>query len=217
MTYNNNVGGIITESQRSFQTKPSSRSSNNFRSDLSFSASPIHRQRILNAQSQNSSTRSKRVNSDSDEYNKKVKDDRFTNFNSGNIPTEKLTLENINLEEYAKFNHPDGGIIQFTPIGNIRTFINDANIVQRVIEHNSTFDLAQTDRGIDGYKIFLGNSHDHGHGHGHGCHDCSPSKETESYMRSGYENSYYVNPSSCMNFDYDCDSDLDDDEDFDMN
>lgn len=167
--------------------------------------------------------RCKRRNSESENEFKKVK--QFNgNFNNNsntnnNIPQDQLNLDNIDLNEYPKFNHPDGGIIQFTPIGNIRTFLSDNNIVHRTVEKNSTFDLNQRDCGIDGYKLYLGSI----------SMDTSPSNEIESYMINGYSNvnynnsssssnintSYYNNPtSSCAaNFDYDCDSDLDDDYD----
>lgn len=154
--------------------------------------------------SHNHNSSCKRRSSEDGESLKKIK--QTTCCSSDHIPVEQMTLENIDLSEYPQFNHPDGGIIQFTPIGNIRTFLADNNVVQRVIEKESTFDLNQTDRGIDGYRLYLGG-------------DNRFSKETEGYMRAGYNEplSHYHNPGSCAccnDFDYDCDSDLEDDDDY---
>lgn len=179
------------------------------------SLSEIHvanRQKFLNSQFQQhtqQSTRSKRRVSDSDENFKKIKQitDHYNNSLNGNIPTNQLSLDNINLDEFPKFNHPEGGIIQFTPIGNIRTFLSDNNVVQRVVEKNSTFDINKTDRGIDGYKLYLGSNIPV---------DSSPSNETEAYMRFGYSSNENAACSCCHNFDYDCDSDLEDDDDYNM-
>lgn len=178
-----------------------------------------------------SKSRCKRRSSESEDSLKKTRfsspnDISNNNNNNHNIPIENLNLQNINLEEYPKFNHPEGGIIQFTPIGNIRTFITDNNIVKRIIEEKSTFDLNKTECGIDGYKLYLGSV----------SMDSSPSNEIETYMRVGYSNNHdhhdhhhdhshntisnhYHNPAGCSggccsNFDYDCDSDLEDDEDY---
>lgn len=167
-------------------------------------------------------SRCKRRNSESENSIKKVKNSspNSSMINNNDIPIDQLNLQNINLEEYPKFNHPEGGIIQFTPIGNIRTFVSDNNVVHRTIEKESSFDLNKTDKGIDGYTIYLG--------HNSALPvslDSSPSNEIESYMRNGYRElaykqptTYYHNPVGCSggcctgNIDYDCDSDLDDDE-----
>lgn len=159
--------------------------------------------------SANDNSRCKRRTSEDGETLKKTKQESCCS--SNHIPVEQLTLENIDLSEYPQFNHPNGGIIQFTPIGNIRTIVGDDNVVQRVIEKESTFDMNHTDRGIDGYRLYLGE-------------DNKFAKETESYMRDGYvgntngaPSSHYHNPGSCgccNGSDYDCDSDLDDDDDF---
>lgn len=178
--------------------------------------SEIHianREKFLRNQFQQSNnqqpTRSKRTNSECDENFKKVKQitDSYNNSFNKNIPVDQLTLDNINLDEFPKFNHPEGGIIQFTPIGNVRTFLSDNNVMQRVIEKNSSFDINKTDRGIDGYKLYLGNNIPV---------DSSPSNETETYMRFGYSSNENAACSCCHNFDYDCDSDLEDDDDYDM-
>lgn len=190
-------------------------------SHVHFNSSPIpstyqrSRQKLSNSPLV-SASRCKRRNSESDDRVKKLKHFSSTPALSSGVPADQLTLQNINLEEYPKFNHPDGGIIQFTPIGNIRTYMNDCNVVQRTIEKNSSFDLNQTDRGIDGYKLYLGSV----------SMDSSPSNEIETYMRNGYgsnipvHSSHYDNPACCTssccasNFDYDCDSDLEDDDDY---
>lgn len=194
---------------------------NTERSNIHFNSSPIpsmyqkNRHKLSNSPLAKSS-RCKRRNSESDEKMKKLKHFASSPSLSSNIPNDQLTLQNINLEEYPKFNHPDGGIIQFTPLGNIRTYMNDSNLVQRTIEKNSTFDLNQIDRGIDGYKLYLGSV----------TMDSSPSNEIETYMRNGYSdnafsrNTHYDNPACCSSsccashFDYDCDSDLEDDDDY---
>ncbi|KAG7891010.1 hypothetical protein KL907_001518 [Ogataea polymorpha] len=124
-------------------------------------------------------TRPKRRNSDYEDNFKKVKQSPTTPSNK--IPTEKLTLENINLNEYPKFHHPDGGFIQFTPIGNVRTWMGDDNIVRKTIEKNSSFDLNKLNQGIDGYTLYLGDNRDSGIQI-----DSSPSNEVENYMRVGY-------------------------------
>ena len=189
-----------------------------FSRGMNFTANPLYqhnRQRYLNNQAalshqpqqqQPQSRRVKRRNSEASEHFKKIKQ---TSGSYNQTPIDQLTLDNIDLSEYPKFNHPEGGIIQFTPIGNIRTFISDNNIVNRVIEQNSTFDLNQTEKGIDGYKLYFE----------HVQMNTSPSNEIEGYMRTGYSNpitsnSYYSNaPSSYPNnFDYDCDSDLEEDD-----
>ncbi|KAG0674324.1 Set1/Ash2 histone methyltransferase complex subunit ASH2 [Pichia californica] len=234
-------------------TNSNSNSNNNNimpNSNTQFNSSPIppiyqkNYQSSYSSNSPLSKSRCKRRSSESEDSLKKVRysspiQDSLnsnSNNNSNNIPINELNLQNINLEEYPKFNHPEGGIIQFTPIGNIRTFIGDNNIVQRIIEKNSTFDLNKTDRGIDGYKLYLGSV----------SMDSSPSNEIETYMRNGYaghnhtghdhashnhsthDHSYnsnkisnhYDNPAGCSagccssNFDYDCDSDLEDDDDY---
>lgn len=187
--------------------------------NMNINSSPLpstyqaNRQRLMNtatssplrvsSPSPSSNLRCKRRSSEDENTMKKTK--HFTGNNAQAIPTDQLNLDNINLEEYPKFNHPDGGIIQFTPIGNIRTFISDNNVVNRIIEQNSTFDLNQTDRGIDGYKIYLGNV----------SMNPSPSNEIETYMINGYSESKPSFVSSAPyggNFDYDCDSDLDEDD-----
>ncbi len=161
------------------------------------------------------SKRAKRRNSDSDENFKRTKHaSLFRKQATSNTSKDKLTLQNINLEEYPKFKHPNGGIIQFTPIGNIRTFTDGFNVVQRVIEKDSSFDLSKTNCGIDGYALFFGS-----HGfeddattslpkYQQSClkgvpMDNSPSNEIEEYMRSGYAmnssspaSSYYDNCTS---------------------
>lgn len=163
----------------------------------------------------------KRRNSEDEHTLKKVKqlaDGANAGQGNGAVPVDQLTLENIDLNSYPKYNHPEGGIIQFTPIGNIRTFLSDNNVLNRTIEKNSSFDISQTECGIDGYKLYLGNI----------SMDSSPSNEIETYMRSGYNapsshpTSYYHNPGACAccttssatHFDYDCDSDLEDDDDY---
>ncbi|KAH3662307.1 hypothetical protein OGAPHI_005557 [Ogataea philodendri] len=128
-------------------------------------------------------SRSKRRNSDYEDNFKKVKQGSLSS--SSPIPREKLTLENINLNEYAKFHHPEGGFIQFTPIGNIRTWMGDNNVVHKSIEKNSSFDLNNLSHGIDGYKLYLGESNDAPAVQ----IDNSPSNETENYMRNGYNGS----------------------------
>lgn len=160
-----------------------------------------NREKFLKNQNSTSSTRSKRRNSESEDAFKKVK--QITEAQNS-IPTDQLTLENINLDEYAQFNHPDGGIIQFTPIGNIRTYVTANNTIQRTIEQNSAFDLNKTDRGIDGYRLYLGKDIDL---------SASPSNEIEGYMRSGY-NAHGSGNCGCCQDDYDCDSDLEDDDDY---
>lgn len=160
---------------------------------------------ISHNHSHNDSSRCKRRTSETGESSKKVK--QTTCCTSDIISPEQMTLENINLSEYPQFNHPDGGIIQFTPIGNVRTFQSEDHGIQTVIEKDSTFDLNHTDRGIDGYRLYLGE-------------DNNFSKEAENYMKAGYSNQsnqHYHNPGSCAccnNFDYDCDSDLEDDDDY---
>ncbi|GME83939.1 unnamed protein product [Ambrosiozyma monospora] len=167
----------------------------------------------------NSGRRTKRRNSESESSAKKVKQ---TFVEHQTIPTSELTLENINLDEYPKFFHPDGGFIQFTPLGNIRTFMSDNNVMQRVIEKKSTFDINNLTHGIDGYTLYLGNS-----GFEAPCKNVSESSddETENYMRNGYNN--IISPSSsvscyndsacgvsCRTADYyDADSDIEEDED----
>lgn len=142
-----------------------------------------------------------------------------------------LTLQNINLNEYPKFHHPDGGFIQFTPIGNVRTFLGDNDVVQRIVEKNSTFDLSKTQCGIDGYKLFIGmHGFDEEYDHRYPDKSClkgvpldnSPSNEIENYMRAGYSSGssgsgtdYYDNKSSTARY-YDDDGfDDDDDADYD--
>lgn len=192
-------------------TFPDSR--NNFKSDMAFTSSPIHQQRLFSGQNALNSSpgqRSKRRNSDSSYNTKKLKEK--TIYDSPNQP-QSLSLDTINLDEYPQFHHPDGGIIQFTPIGNIRSVLNpNTNQVERSIESNSKFNLNDIDKGIDGYKIFLGKDCSNS-----GCNhvDCSPSNEVETYMRNGYT-TYYSNPSGCHGDDFDCDSDFDDDSDCDM-
>lgn len=212
-TQYNNTNSAISH-QHNHQHNQQQNNQHHFNRSMTFGSSPLpeiyhtNREKFLNNVNSSpcNNTRIKRRNSDSRNSMKKVK--QITNNNNNNIiiPIDQLTLDNINLEEYAKFNHPEGGIIQFTPIGNIRTFISDNNIVQRIIEKNSSFDLNKTDRGIDGYKLYLGDV----------TIDSSPSNEIENYMISGYSNNNHDsgNCGCCRNFDYDCDSDLEDDDDY---
>lgn len=181
-----------------------------------FASSPTHQQRLNSGQSSLQSSplsRSKRTNSDYDCQTKKVKD--HTQYDSPN-PEANMTLESIDLEQYPQFHHPDGGIIQFTPIGNIRSMVNPAtNQVERLIENNSKFDLTQTQNGIDGYKIFLGDSSNGGqHVHGASCSTtaCGGNDQcAEPYMANGY--AQFSSHAGCCGDDYDCDSDLDFDDD----
>lgn len=201
---------------------------------------PTHHNRNFGSRSSSALStpkRGKRRNSDSDEGFKRTKQASLFHKQVNNgLPKENLTMQNIDLDEYPKFKHPNGGIIQFTPIGNIRTFADGENVVQRVIEKDSSFDLSKTDCGIDGYALFFGS---------HGFEDdattslpkyqksClkgvpldnSPSNEIEEYMRNGYTmgsspstSSYYENGTSSsakLSFflnddDYDDDDDDDD-------
>ncbi|GMF37163.1 unnamed protein product [[Candida] boidinii] len=162
-------------------------------------------------------------------------------YDHSNRSNLELTLENINLNEYPKFHHPDGGYIQFTPIGNIRTFLSDNNVVQSIIEKKSSFDLNNLQNGIDGYKLYLGrattttstasNSNNLLN---------SPSSEAENYMRNGYNNmmtpnssfdnngnsnngsasAIYYGEDSCanrLNYYFNDDDDEFDEDDYDMN
>ncbi|OWB75738.1 hypothetical protein B5S31_g5697 [[Candida] boidinii] len=145
-------------------------------------------------------TRSKRRFSNSDPDLKKSKQQPIINHNnhnhnynhSHNKSNLELTLENINLNEYPKFHHPDGGYIQFTPIGNIRTFLSDNNIVQSIIEKKSSFDLNNLQNGIDGYKLYLGRptttTTSSSSQNNNNNQLNSPSSEAENYMRNGYNN-----------------------------
>lgn len=179
---------------------------------MTFASLPLHQQRLFSGQNALNSSpnqRVKRRNSDSSYNTKKIKDK--TIYDSP-TPQQSMSLDTINLDEYPQFHHPDGGIIQFTPIGNIRSILNPAtNQIERSIESNSKFNLNDIDKGIDGYKIFLGTDCSNS-----GCNhvDCT-STEAESYMSNGYSN-YYSNPMGCHGDDYDCDSDFDDDSDCDM-
>lgn len=170
--------------------------------------------------------RSKRRFSDDEDSFKKVRQTSHATRQPA-TPPQQLTLQNINLEEYGKFEHPDGGYIQFTPIGNVRTFTGDNNMLHRIVEENSSFDLAKTDRGIDGYKLYIGN-----HGFEEPASgvtiDCSPSNEIEGYMRTGYQKpaadsscqttnsvSYYNDGGSSaakLSYYFNDESDFDDDE-----
>lgn len=188
-----------------------SESRNAFKADMSFASSPIHHQRMYAGQTALNASpchRSKRRNSDSSYNVKKVKEKTVYDSPSPS-PLQGLSLETIDLSEYPQFHHPDGGIIQFTPIGNVRSIVNpQTNQVERAIETSSKFNLNDVDRGIDGYKIFLGKDCS-----GAGCShaDCSSTNEAESYMRNGYA-SFYSNPAGCYGGDYDCDSDFDEDD-----
>lgn len=106
--------------------------------------------------------------------------------------------KDVSKEEYPKFHHPDGGFIQFTPNGTIRTLVINNEEVTHVQPHTSPekFDLRQISHGIDGYKL----------------NSFSPTTSVESYMLKGYSNVQYSDFNS-----YDCDSDLDDDDDMDCN
>lgn len=89
--------------------------------------------------------------------------------------------------QYPVFHHPDGGFIQFTPNGNIRTIFQDNKQIS-IVETSSSFDLAHIDKGIDGYSVV---NQDKFNVATNNSSNPSPSNEIEAYMREGYNNSKY--------------------------
>ncbi|ODV93237.1 hypothetical protein PACTADRAFT_35867 [Pachysolen tannophilus NRRL Y-2460] len=139
------------------------------------------------------STRSKRRLSDDQEVTKKTRSEQ-------EVENLNLNLNNDNCRsDYPTFIHPEGGYIQFTPEGNIRTFFKDnVRISQLEKPSDSRFNLQNTHHGIDGYKLHLGNN----------SNTRDSGNSVESYMTSGYSNGGFGPVQS-----YDCDSDIDDDND----
>ncbi|ODV86258.1 hypothetical protein CANARDRAFT_175182 [[Candida] arabinofermentans NRRL YB-2248] len=180
-----------------------------------FQQSPNHQQRLMNASAASTPSRSKRRNSDSEHDWKKIKPVNSTDFDGQSIPTEQLTLENINLSEYAKFHHPDGGYIQSTPIGNIRTWMGCNNVMNRTIEKNSTFDIKNLTHGIDGYKLHLT---DNGFDQETSTNTTTTSTSTSS-TTAPVANSYYDGGGAnvCRYGYYDDEDEFDDEDDYDMN
>ncbi|VEU19309.1 DEKNAAC100426 [Brettanomyces naardenensis] len=233
--YNYNYGYSQEPSDTAIVAPPSPSHRNNFflPGGRRVFPSPIHNISSRRVNWNTPTTRVKRRSSDVEESSKKVKHPTAMRHRT-NIPAENLTLQNMDVGEYPKFEHPEGGIIQFTPVGNIRTFVSDNNVVQRIVEKNSSFDLSKTDRGIDGYKLFLGKN---GFATTDDCSpskskpeetcikgvymDTSPSNEIEGYMRAGYSDavanntSYYQDgETSAAKLSFYLDDD-DDDDDYD--